>query len=95
MQRRVVAPGSSSALSTESLTLGAVIEPHDLRLTGLSALERGALGERIAAELEVRFGPLRGCLFEVHAGDKYFGMLATALKPTGRHFVDRCADLRL
>ena len=61
----------------------AVIEPYDVRLTDLSALERGALGERIAAELEDRFGALRGCLFEVHAGDEYFVMLATALRPHG------------
>lgn len=61
----------------------AVIEPYDVRLADLSALERGALGERIAAELEDRFGALRGCLFEVHAGDEYFAMLATALRPHG------------
>jgi hypothetical protein len=60
-----------------------VIEPYDVRLTELSALERGALGERIAAELQDRFGPLRGRLFEVHAGDEYFAMLATALAAHG------------
>ena len=61
----------------------AVIEPYDVRLTDLSALERGALGERIAAELHDRFGALRDRLFEVHAGDEYFALLTTALTPHG------------
>jgi hypothetical protein len=60
-----------------------VIEPYDVRLSDLSALERGALGGRIAAELQDRFGALRGRLFEVHAGDEYFALLATALTPHG------------
>jgi hypothetical protein len=65
-----------------------VIEPYDRRLSDLDLAARRALAERIAEQLERRFGPLSGLTFEVHAGDEYMQMLLNGLRPRGGRIVN-------
>lgn len=72
-----------------------VIEPYDRRVSDLDRSERRELAERIADQLEQRFGELQGTTIEVHAGDEYMTMLGAGLLPRGAQLVNPLRGLRI
>jgi hypothetical protein len=72
-----------------------VLEPYDVAVTHLSSLERRAVGEKIAARLETRFGPLAGRVFEVHAVDEYVVRLESAIRPRDARLLRPLRGLRI
>jgi len=52
------------------------LDPYDLALGDLTALERRGWGEDVVSALERQFGTLDGMMFEVHAGAPYRDAIA-------------------
>jgi hypothetical protein len=72
-----------------------VLQPYDVAIARLSSSERRSLGDRIAAQLEERFEPLRGRVFEVHAGDEYVVTMLSALRSEGVRLTRPLQGLRI
>lgn len=72
-----------------------VIEPYDVRITDLERPVRDQLADGIVADLDDRFGPLNGALFEVHAGEEYVRVLTQGLRPRGARLVNPLRGLRI
>ncbi len=60
-----------------------VIDWYDVALMRLPAAERRAKGAEASAQLESRFGDLRGRTFEIHAGSAYVDALRPPLERLG------------
>lgn len=73
----------------------AVIEPYDVQMSDLDLTQRRALSERIARDLEERFGDLAGLTFEVHAGAEDMQVLKNGLGPRGAQLTNPLRGLRI
>jgi hypothetical protein len=49
----------------------ALLDPYDQTLVGASVAERRRWGEMVLRQVDAELGPVKGCLFEVHAGSAY------------------------
>jgi hypothetical protein len=72
-----------------------LLDPYDLALAQLSAVERRAWGERVVDALADRFVVLTGAVFEVHAGSDYRTAIAGPLERHGAAIYVPLAHLRL
>jgi hypothetical protein len=59
------------------------LEPYNLALGDLPAQKRREWGERVVTALQERFAPLKGKVFEVHAGAPYRDAIADPLTRAG------------
>jgi uncharacterized HhH-GPD family protein len=71
-----------------------VIEWYDVDMSKLSVAARRAKGAQAAAQLNARFGSLRGVTFEIHAGASYVKALDGPLRGLGGRLVNPLARLR-
>jgi hypothetical protein len=71
-----------------------VIEWYDVALSKLPVAARRAKGAQAAAQLEARFGSLRGKTFEIHAGSSYVKSLEAPLRARGARLVNPLARLQ-
>lgn len=65
-----------------------VIETYDVALKLLPMRERRQKGAEAAAQLDARFGPFNGTVFEIHAGDAYVSALREPLEARGARLVN-------
>jgi hypothetical protein len=66
---------------------GQELEPYDLALTDVRTAERRVWGARVAADLAVSLGDLRGVVVELHAGAVYRRALEAPLREAGARLV--------
>lgn len=72
-----------------------VIGWYDVALKLLPSARRKQKGVTAAQQLESRFGPLLGKVFEIHAGAAYVGALAAPLAQLGASLVNPLEGLKL
>jgi hypothetical protein len=70
-----------------------VIKWYDVALKLLPTRVRRQKGAEAAAQLQSRFGPLDGKVFEIHAGDAYVSALREPLRARGAKLVNRLEGL--
>ncbi len=71
------------------------LAPYDVTLKTASPAQKRAMGERVAGQLEDRFGLLDGRVFEIHAGAAYVDALEPALARRGSSLVNPVTGLRI
>src|SRR5699024_4905121 len=71
------------------------LEPYSRCLADQDVSSRRALGLRVAAQLEQRWGPLPGTVVEIHAGRTYVEALRPALLQSGAEVLDPLRGLSL
>lgn len=67
----------------------AVIAPYDVAMSRLSVGSRRAKGRQAVGQLETLTGPLRGKVFEIHAGASYADAIARPLAAAGATLQNR------
>lgn len=72
-----------------------VLAPYDVTLKTAKPAQERAMGERVAGQLEARFGPFEGRTFEIHAGASYVDALEPALARRGARLVNPLTGLRI
>lgn len=71
-----------------------VIEPYEFVITSMTAAERIVWGGQVVNDLKVRFGPLEGKVFEVHAGANYIKAFRRQLESEGASIAAPLRHLR-
>ncbi len=72
-----------------------VLDPYDVTLKRMPKAARREWGQRVASQLESRFGSLDGVEFEIHAGDEYVTAIEAPLSERGASIVRPLKGLRI